>query len=114
MSILYQWIDIIWLPLGLYVVEKQKRPLMAAFIISNMIMMRLLVELIVSTGYETGFLPFMTSHVFDRALAVYSVFYMLFLIIAHYSPKSNKHVFIGASITVFFIAGFTAILVMLL
>lgn len=114
MDMIYQWIDLIWLPLGLFVAEKNKRIWMAAFMICNMVMMRLLVELMTSTGYEHGILPFMTSHVFDRGLVVYSIFYMLFCILAHYSPRSDKHVFMGASITVFFIAGVTATIVMLL
>lgn len=111
---LYYWVDILWLPLGLFVVQKHQRVLMAAFVISSMVMMRLLVELVVSTGYESGFLPLMTSHAYDRALAVYSVFYMLFFIIAHYSPRTDGHVFIAASITTFFACAVTAILVMLL
>ncbi len=114
MDFLYQWIDIIWLPLALYIVQKQKRWLMAAFIIANMVMMRLLVELMDSIGYPAGILPLMTSPVFDRALMTYTVFNMLFIILAHYSPRTHQHVFIGAGITVFFMAAVTSTLIMLL
>ena len=114
MGALYFWIDLIWIPVGLFMVEKHQRVWLSAFFIANMVMMRLLAELIGSTGFKTGMLPFMTSHAFDRALVVYSIYYALFLVIAHYSPNSDKHVFLAASISVFFIAAVTAVIVMVL
>lgn len=114
MDFVYQWIDVAWLPLALLMVHKPHRWLTLGFMLSSMLMMRLLVELMESTGYAYGFMPVLMSHVRTRALIVYSVFYVFFMIIAYYSPGSSKIVFLAASISIFIMTGVVATLIMVL
>ena len=114
MDIILQWIDFIWLPIIAAVVHKEQRVLAIGAFFSCALMMRLQIELINSTGFSTGFLPFMTSTAQQRGLAVYSIFYMLYTLLALYSPRAKKPVFLAASITIFFAALVVSMIVMLL
>lgn len=114
MHLILQWIDFIWLPVILAIVAKKHRPLAVGMFLSCALMMRLQVELIQSTGFSTGFLPFMTSNIYNRALGVYNVFYMIYVLLAMYSPKTKKSIFLGASITIFFAASITSMIVLVL
>lgn len=114
MHMLYFYIDLIWVPIALIVVHKEQRGWTIGFLLCGMIMMRMLIELIESTGYPTGILPFLHASAFQRGLAVYSVFYMLFMILAYYSPKTDKHVFMSGAISMFILASVICTLVMVL
>ncbi len=114
MSFILQWIDLIWLPVFMVVVHKKQRPLAAGLFLSCALMMRLQIELVQSTGFSTGFLPFMTSSIQTRALSVYNVFYILYVLLAFYSPKVKSIVFMAASITIFFAAMVVSMIVMVL
>ena len=104
----------IWLPIMLVIVHKRQRFMALGFVLSCMLMMRLMAELMDSIGYPTGILPFMTSHVFYRGIVVYTVFYALYAALAYYSPNTRSSVFLAASISIFFVAGFAFALLMLL
>ena len=114
MNPLLQYIDLIWLPIGFLAVHKEQRLVTIAFFISCFLMMRLQVEMMVSLGFETGFLPLIKWHVQNTALVVYMLFYVAYLAIAHWSPGSDKHIFLAASISIFFAALFTSMIIMLL
>ena len=114
MNPLLQYIDLIWLPIGLLVVHKEQRWMTAAFFISCFIMMRLQIEMMVSLGFPTGFLPLITWPVQNTALIIYMLFYLAFLGIAYWSPNSNKHIFLAATISIFFAALFTSMIIMVL
>ncbi|MEM7650844.1 MAG: hypothetical protein AAF204_02030 [Pseudomonadota bacterium] len=114
MAFILQYIDLIWLPIGLASVHKHHRALAAGFFIACMIMMRLQVELIQSTGFESGFLGVfeMTAH--SRAQITYTIFYVIYIALAIYSPQTKGPVFLAASISIFFAALFTSMIVMLI
>lgn len=114
MGVIYQWMDIIWIPIALYIVNKDQRIWAVGFILSCMLMMRLQIEVMQDIGYERGFTNFMTSDAFDRGLVVYSVFYVAYLILAHYSPNTKGPIFIAGSISIFFLAFFASTFIMLL
>lgn len=114
MNAALHWVDVIWLPLAWFVVNKEQRWLALGTIAGCMVMMRLEAELIESTGFSHGMLPFLDSPVYDRGLVVYSVFYVLYLILAYYSPGSRSWVFTAASISIFFMASIVSIFVMVL
>lgn len=111
---IYPYIDLIWLPAGLLVIHKKQRLWAAGFFIGSMIMMRLLVDLIESIGYPQGILPVLDAPLFTRGLVVYSAFYAFYILLAAISPKSIAPVFIAASISIFFMASITAVIVMIL
>jgi len=114
MNPLLQYVDLIWLPIGFFAVHKEQRWIAVAFFIACFIMMRLQIEMMVSLGFDTGFLPLITWHVQKTALIVYTLFYVGFLAIAHWSPGSNKHIFLAASISIFFAAMLTSMVIMVL
>ena len=114
MSYLLQYIDFIWLPIALFVVHKEQRLVTAAFFVSCFLMMRLQVEMMVSVGFPTGILPLITWPVSDTAMVVYMLFYVAFLALAHWSPGTHKHIFLAASISIFFTAMLTSMVIMLL
>ena len=101
-ELIYQWIDVLWLPVAWFAVHKQHRLKAIAFVVTCMLVLRTQVELIESTGYPTGYLPIMDSPVFTRGLIVYSLSITLFLVLAHYSPRTTGVVFLAAGLTIFF------------
>lgn len=108
------WGDAFWLLLALFAVHKPQRVITIAYILSCMLMLRLQVELMLSVDHPNGFLPLIQSHVMVRGLIVYSIFHGIFLLLARYSPGSNKHVFLAASISIFFAALLTSTVIMVL
>jgi hypothetical protein len=56
----------------------------------------------------------MTSNAYDRALATYSIFYALYLIMVYFSPSTRGAIFVAASISIFFMAFFSTAIIMLL
>lgn len=113
-SLIYQWIDLVWLPIGWFSVHKQHRVKAMIFIITCVLTLRTQIELVESTGYDKGFLPFFDAPLYTRGLVVYSIIIALFLILAHYSPRTRKMVFFAASITIYIVAFCVSMFVMLL
>lgn len=99
---IYYWIDTIWLPIAFFTVHKKHRWLTVGFLISCMIMMRLQAEIMDAIGHPTGLLPIIDSPIQSRNLLIYSFFYILFLIMAVYSPNTERVVFLGACLSIFF------------
>jgi hypothetical protein len=114
MSFIYQWIDALWLPLAFFVVHKPHRWWAVGFVASCMLMLRLQTELMVEIGYDKGILNFVDSPVFSRGLIVYSIIYIIYLILAYYSPGTRGVVFMAASISIFFMSLFISMIVMVL
>ena len=114
MAFILQYIDLIWLPVGLAVVHKQHRAMAAGFFIGCMVMMRLQSELMYSTGYTSGFLGLFEMNVHSRAQITYSIFYVIYIALAIYSPGTKGPVFLAASISIFFAALFTSMIVMVI
>jgi hypothetical protein len=114
MDLIYQWIDLLWLPLVFYAVHKQHRLLALGFLASCMLMMRLQIEIMEGIGYGNGIVGLMQSSGHTRALMVYSLAYFVFFIMAYYSPGSRPIIFFAACLAIFFFAFFASMLLMLL
>jgi hypothetical protein len=108
------YIDLLWLPVGWFAAHRHQRVLVMAFIITCLLTFRIQVELMESTGYDSGFLPFLDSNVFTRGVIVYSVIFLLYLILAHYSPRSKKIIFFAASLSIYVMAFCISMLIMVL
>ncbi len=108
------YIDLIWLPIAWLIVHKEQRWMTVAFFLSCFFMMRLQIEIMESIGHPTGFLPILKSHVQNKGLITYMAFYIIFLATAYWSPDSNKHIFLAASISIFLGALMVSMIVMLL
>ena len=110
----YHYIDFLWLPVAWFVVPKKHRWYALAFVITGIATLRAQVELMESTGYETGFLPIMTSNVYPRGLIVWSVIIALFMVLAHFSPKTREIVFFAAALSIYILAFCFSMLLMAL
>lgn len=84
------------------------------FIASCLMMMRMQVELITYTGHDTGFLRLMDAPAHTRGLITYGIFIALFLVIANFSSRTRKVVYLAASITIFFTAFLVSTIIMVL
>ncbi|MFK7839871.1 MAG: hypothetical protein AB8B83_06015 [Bdellovibrionales bacterium] len=114
MDIIIKYIDLIWLPVGIVLVHKEQRIVAGAFFISCFIMMRLQIEMMYVIGYPTGILPLLKHPVNLTAMGVYTFFYIIYLALCHWSPGSQKHIFLAATMSVFFAAMLTSQVIMLL
>ncbi|MGB0720043.1 MAG: hypothetical protein ACPGRX_06195 [Bdellovibrionales bacterium] len=114
MAFVLQWIDLIWLPVALVIVHKPQRFIALGMLAACMVMMRMQIELMESTGYAHGMLPLLKMHAWYRGMAVYSLFYAGYLALAFYSRGGERVIFMAASISIFFAAMISSTLVMLL
>ncbi len=108
------WADAIWMPIAYFSVHKKHRWWALGLVIACMILIRLQAEIMVYIGYGNGIMGFMTSNVHTRGIAVSSFYYILFIIIAHFSPKTEGIVFMAACLSFFFSIFVTTAIVMLL
>lgn len=113
-AFIYQWIDLIWLPVGWFAVHRQHRLHMAAFIVTCLVTMRTQIELMESIGFGEGILKLMDSPLRTRGLVIYGVVIALFLLAAHYSPRTSPIVFLAASISIYIFTFSASMIVMLL
>ncbi len=113
-EIIYYNLDLIWLPMVFVIMHKHQRWTAFGFLVSCMLVMRLQVELMEGGGFHHGILPIMQSTVFDRAAVIYNIFYIVYFVMAYFSRLSMPAVFLGASISIFFMAFFVSSLLMIL
>ncbi len=111
---LYHWIDLFWVPVALVTMEKGKRLLTSFFVLACVLLLRLQMELLRDGGYGRGILGLMESDIYPRGLATYSVFIMLFLLLAYFSKGAHKAVHMAASITILIASFCVSTLVMVL
>ena len=114
MNFILQYIDVLWLPIGVLALHKDHRAWAAGFFIACMIMMRLQVELMVSTGFAGGFTGWWDMNVHSRGQIAYSIFYVAYIALALYSPGTKGTIFMAASISIFFAAILTSMIVMVI
>lgn len=113
-DIIYSWADAIWLPVIYFCSYKQHRWWALGLVLSSMLLIRLLAETITYSGYNHGIMGFLDSDVHIRGMAVSSLFYVMFMILSHYSKDTKGVVFMAASLSVFFMIFVSASIAMLL
>jgi len=113
-QIVYQWIDLIWLPLALLLTHKQHRIVAAAYVLACVFMLRLQIEFMAETGHLYGYLNFLGFHPYERGLFVYGLFNIVFLLAAHFSPGARPVIIMASALSLFFTAMFSATIIMLL
>lgn len=111
-SHLYQWIDLLWLPVGMAVVHKGQRLLTAIFMLVCIFSMRAQVELMESFGKPGGFTGLLSAGVFERGLVVYGIVFTLFLILAYFSPRTKGVIFLAALLTIYILSFCLSMLIM--
>jgi hypothetical protein len=93
-----QWIDLLWVPVAFLAMEKGKKIKTCLYVLSCVLLLRLQVEFMSSMGAPNGLTGWVEIPSFTRGLVVYSIFILLFLMMAHFSKGGDKHVHIAASI----------------
>jgi hypothetical protein len=106
--------DLLWLPVVVLAAHGKHRFTAAGFVLAGVFMLRLQVEIMDSIGFDHGFLGLIKAPALERGMATYSVFYLLYAILAQLSPGSFKAVFLAATISIFFMALFVSTIVMVL
>lgn len=101
-----EWIDAAWIPIVLLVVRKGQRLVALGFILANMFMMRLIIELMYSIEHPFGILPILDYPLFFRGLASYGLVYIFYMALGYFSPRTERVFFLGASVSLFFFASF--------
>ncbi len=108
------WIDLLWLPVTLFVVHTGQRLGAAAFVMICLLVLRLQVEVIESIGFNTGFTGWIDAPAKMRGMIVYSVFIMLFLVLAYFSPATKGAIFLAACLSLFFMAFAASTIIMVI
>lgn len=102
LDILVYWCDTIWIPILFFGVHKQHRWWTVGFVTFGMIISRLMAEMISSFGFPNGIMGFIETDVYIRGIIVSSFFYALFLLMAHFSRRTEGVVFMAACLSFFF------------
>lgn len=113
-SLIYQWIDLLWLPIGLIAVHKGQRIKTTLFILTCIFTLRTQIELMESTGYPDGILKLVPLGLYERGLIFYGLLIMLFLILAHLSPNTKGVIFLAAALSLYILGFCISMLFMLL
>lgn len=100
-AIFYQWIDLLWLPVGMVAVHKGQRLKTALFMIVCILTLRAQVELMESIDGVHGFTGFWSWDAYQRGLLVYAIVFALFLLLAYFSPNTRGIVFFAATLTIY-------------
>lgn len=113
-SFIYHYVDFLWLPVAWFTVRKRHRWYGIAFVLTCLATFRTQVELMESTGFETGFLPIMDSHIFPRGMIAWSIIIAMFLVLAHFSPRTKEIIFFAAALSIYILAFCFSMLLMAL
>jgi len=113
-TFIHYWIDIIWVPILFFGVHKVHRWWSLGFVISTMIFMRLQAEIMTHIDYPTGIMSILESNVYSRGIVINSTFYVLFLLMAHFSSGTRGVVFMAACLSIFFMIFVCNAVIMLL
>ncbi|MCK5385082.1 MAG: hypothetical protein KAJ29_05845 [Alphaproteobacteria bacterium] len=111
---LYHWVDLLWIPVFFFGVHKKHCWYSVGFAIGSIILVHTLSEIMVSIGYPTGIIGYMSSNVHSRLLITSSIIYSIFLLLAHFSSKTFGIVFMAAGLTFFFLILVIGTIVMVL
>lgn len=113
-NILYQWLDLIWLPVAWFVVHKKHRGMALAFVAACILTLRTQVEMMRMSGLETGILPLLDGPLLSRGYIVYGIVICLFLILAYFSQTTEKMIFFTAVLSIYIFAVCISMVIMVL
>ena len=113
-SVLYPYLDFLWLPIALLAVKPYQRWLAALFVVTCLGSLRLQNDLMDRLGFPNGVLPLFQSTAQHRGEVAYNILIGLFLLLAHFSPKTRGVIFLAAALVVYIFALCVSMLVMAL
>lgn len=100
----WNWLDVLWIPLALVIVHKGQKLKAAAFITLCITVLRLQIEIVEGFGFTKGVTGFFEWPLILRGYVVYGVFSALYLLLSWLSPFTRGPVYLAASLTIFFMA----------
>lgn len=98
------WLDSVWILIAPLIVHKGQRLKAIAFMLLCMIVLRLQVEIVESTGYDLGFTGLLDWPLMVRGYVIYGFFASLYLLLSFLSPFTRGAIYLAASLTIFFMA----------
>ena len=101
---LFPYIDLLWVPVALLCGHGIQKIKATVFVLACAGMMRLQIQMMNDLGFPNGFFNVWDAPLYTRGLLTYSVFILIFLLLTHYSPRTNGFVYMAASISVFIAA----------
>ena len=99
-----QWLDLVWLFVTPLIVHKGQRIKALAFMILCMVVLRLQVGIVESTGFIKGFTGFLYWELMTRGFVVYGIFNLIYLLLSYFSPYTRGPIYLAASLSIFFMA----------
>ena len=111
---IFEWIDLIWVPVAAIAVHTGQRVKAVAFVLACVFVMRLQIQLMEDIGFPGGFFDVMVTPLYIRGLITYSLFILGYLLLSYYSPETDRFVYMAASITIFVAAFCVSTAVMVL
>ena len=100
----WNWLDVLWIPLALMIVHKGQKVKACAFIILCMFVLRLQIEIVEQMGFKTGMTGLIDWPLMMRGYAVYGFFFSLYLLLSYLSPFTRGAIYLAASLSIFFMA----------
>jgi len=100
----WNWLDVLWLPLALLIVHRGQKWKACAFVILCMTVLRLQIEIADGLGFKKGVTGLIDWPLIIRGYAVYGFFISLYLLLSYLSPFTRGAIYLAASITIFFMA----------
>ena len=111
---LYNWIDLLWIPVALLVLPRNQW-LEALFVIfCAVIMLRLQVELVAVLGWDGGFTGYLPYDPYIKGLIAYSIIIAVYMILLLVLKLYKWRAHIILSVSVFFNAFIVSSIVMIL
>lgn len=112
--LIYQWIDLLWLPVGLVVAHRGQRIKTAVFVLTCVFTLRTQLELMAEIGFPAGILGLWNLGLYERGLIIYGLLIAAFLALVYFSPRTRGVVFLAAMISVYILGFCISMLAMLL
>lgn len=100
-DLFYQWIDCLWLPLGLVIARRGQRLMTLAFIGTCILTLRTQLELMIGIGYGNGIIGLVKMGLYERGLIIYGLVIGFFLLLLWFSPRTKGAIFLAAIITLY-------------
>ena len=113
-TLIYQWIDLLWLPIGLLAAHRGQRIKTSIFILTCILTLRTQIEIMNEIGRPEGFFGLWNLGLYERGLIIYGLLIMAFLILVHLSPNTKGVIFLAAMISLYILGFCVSMLSMVL
>lgn len=113
-TLIYQWIDLLWLPIGLIAAHQGQRLATSVFILTCIVTLRTQLEIMAEIDHPQGFFGLWNLGLYERGLIIYGLLITLFLILVHLSPRTKGVIFLAAMISLYILGFCVSMLAMVL